>query len=149
VSTGLNEVWKHHRTQEIVRFLITGGLAYLVDVAVFNLLLLGFDVNPVWSKVVSSVFAIAVAFVGSRYYTWRERRSEHPVREYVLFVVFSVIAALLQVGCLWISHHAMGLTSPLADNISSNVIGMAIAMVFRFVTFRTFVFPDKPVPDEA
>ena len=134
---------RHHRVQEVLRFLVTGGAAYLVDVAVFNLLLLGFGVDSVWAKVVSSVFAIAVAFLGSRYYTWRDRRSEHPVREYAVFVVLSVIAALLQVGCLWVSHHLMGLTSPLADNVSSNVIGMALATVFRFLTFRSLVFPDR------
>nr|WP_281373169.1 GtrA family protein [Kineococcus aurantiacus] len=126
-----------------MRFLVTGGLAYLVDVAVFNLLLLGFGVDSVWSKVVSSVVAIAVAFLGSRYYTWRDRRSQNPGREYALFLLLSVIAALLQVACLWVSHHLLGLTSPLADNISSNVVGMAIATVFRFVTFRTLVFPDR------
>ncbi|GAA0307390.1 GtrA family protein [Kineococcus aurantiacus] len=137
------EWWRHHRVQEVLRFLVTGGLAYLVDVAVFNLLLLGFGVDSVWSKVVSSVVAIAVAFLGSRYYTWRDRRSQNPGREYALFLLLSVIAALLQVACLWVSHHLLGLTSPLADNISSNVVGMAIATVFRFVTFRTLVFPDR------
>ena len=138
-----SDLWRHHRVQEVFRFLVTGGAAYLVDVAVFNLLLLVLDVSSVWSKVVSSVFAIAVAFVGSRYYTWRERRSEHPAREYAMFLLLSVVAALLQVACLWVSHHLMGLTSPLADNISSNVVGMAIATVFRFVTFRTLVFPER------
>jgi putative flippase GtrA len=135
--------WRHHRVQELLRFLVTGGAAYVVDVAVFNLLLLGFDVSSLWSKVVSSVFAIAVAFLGSRYYTWRDRRSAHPGREYAMFFLLSVIAALLQVGCLWFSRHVLGLTSPLADNVSSNVVGMAIATVFRFLTFRTLVFPAR------
>ncbi|WP_432483816.1 GtrA family protein [Kineococcus esterisolvens] len=134
---------RHHRVQEVLRFLVTGGAAYLVDVAVFNLLLLVLDVPSLWSKVVSSVVAIAVAFLGSRYYTWRDRRSEHPGREYAMFLLLSVIAALLQVACLWFSRHVLDLTSPLADNISSNVVGMAIATVFRFLTFRSLVFPDR------
>ncbi|MFB9376682.1 GtrA family protein [Kineococcus gynurae] len=139
----MRDLLGHHRVREVGRFLVTGGLAYLADVAVFNLLLLVFDVPSLWAKVVSSIIAIAVAFVGSRYYTWADRRSAHPGREYAMFLLLSVIAALLQIGCLWFSRHVLGLTSPLADNISSNIVGMAIATIFRFLTFRSLVFPAR------
>ena len=132
----------HERVREVGRFLVSGGIAYLADLAVFNLLLFS-GVGSLTSKVVSSVIAIAIAFLGSRYYTWRDRRSEHPGREYAMFFLLSVIAAGLQLLCLAITHHGLGWTSPLADNLSGNVVGMAIAMVFRFVTFRTLVFPDR------
>lgn len=128
---------------EVVRFAVIGLAAYLTDVAVFNLLLLGADVSPGWSKVLSSAVAIAVAFLGSRHYTWRDRRTDSPWREYVKFVVFSVLAAGIQLVCLLISHHLLGLESALADNVSANVVGMALATAFRFWTFRTFVFPEQ------
>jgi len=130
------------RVGEALRFLVTGGAAYLADLLVFNLLLFS-GTGPALAKVVSSVIAIAVAFVGSRYYTWRDRRSEHPVREYAMFLLLSVIAAGLQLLCLVVTHYGLGWTSPLVDNLSSNVVGMAIATVFRFLTFRSLVFPDR------
>ena len=130
------------RVREVLRFLVTGGIAYLADLVIFNVLLFS-GTGSVWSKVVSSVVAIAVAFVGSRYYTWRDRRSEHPGREYAMFVLLSIVAAGLQLLCLTITHYGFGWTSPLADNLSGNVVGMAIAMVFRFLTFRSLVFPDR------
>ena len=43
-----------------------------------------------------------------------------------------------------VSRDLLGLTSPLADNVSANVVGMAIATAFRFWTFRTYVFPVRP-----
>ncbi len=129
------------RRQELLRFGVTGLTAYLSDVAVFNALLLRLDADPRLSKVVSSAVAIAVAFAGSRYYTWRERRSDSPGPEYLLFVLFSVLAAGIQLGCLVYSRTVLGLTDPLADNISANVVGMGLATVFRFYTFRTYVFP--------
>jgi len=135
-------LFSHERFGEVLRFLISGGIAYLADLLVFNVLLFS-GVGSVWSKVVSSVVAIFIAFLGSRYYTWRDRRSEHPGREYALFFLFSALAAGLQLLCLAITHYGFGWTSPLVDNISGNVVGMAIAMVFRFYTFRTFVFPDR------
>jgi putative flippase GtrA len=134
-------VGRSDRLGEVLRFGLTGGVAYVADVAVFNLLLLGADMAPTSSKVLSSVVAIAVAFTGSRWFTWRDRRSDRIGREYALFFVFSALAAAIQYLCLVISHHALGWTSALADNISANVVGMALATVFRFWTFRSFVFP--------
>ncbi|WP_299034390.1 GtrA family protein [uncultured Pseudokineococcus sp.] len=131
---------------EIARFLLTGGAAYAVDLAVFNALILLADVGSLTAKVVSSVFAIAVAFAGSRWFTWRDRRSDRVVREYVLFVVFSVLAAGIQYLCLVLTHEVLGWTSPLVDNLSANVVGMALAMAFRFWTFRTYVFPPTSAP---
>jgi hypothetical protein len=43
-----------------------------------------------------------------------------------------------------ISHDVLGWTSPLADNLSANVVGMGLATAFRFWTFRSFVFPPAP-----
>ena len=39
-------------------------------------------------------------------------------------------------------------TSPLADNISANVVGLFLGMLFRFWSYRTFVFRKHP-EDEA
>lgn len=132
---------------EVVRFAVTGVAAYATDVLVFNLLLLGAELSAPWSKVLSSAAAIAVAFVGSRYFTWRERRTDSPGREYALFLLFSVMAAGLQLGCLLVSRELLGLRGPLADNVSANLVGMALATLFRFWAFRTYVFPPRvPLP---
>jgi putative flippase GtrA len=132
---------RSERLGELVRFGLTGGAAYVADVLVFNVLLLGTGMSPGWSKVLASVVAIAVAFTGSRWFTWRDRRSEHIWREYALFVLFSALAAGIQYLCLVITHDVVGWTSPLADNLSANVVGMALATAFRFWTFRSYVFP--------
>lgn len=141
VSTRRNDRWG-----EVGRFAVTGLAAYATDVIVFNLLLVGAGAGPTTSKVVSSLLAIAVAFAGSRWYTWRHRPRGNVGREYGLFLLASVLAAFIQLACLWVSHYGLGLTSTLADNVSGNVIGMALATVFRFWAFRTWVFPE---PTEA
>lgn len=131
------------RRQELFRFAVIGGVAYATDVVIFNILLVGLELPSAWCKVVSSAAAIAVAFAGSRHYTWRNRRTDAPWREYGLFVLFSVLAAGIQLLCLLVSHELLGLRSALADNLSANVVGMALATIFRFWTFRTYVFPRR------
>ncbi len=139
--------WRLPRpSAELWRFAATGLAAYATDLAVFNALLLGTGMSSAWAKVVSSAAAIAVAFAGSRWFTWRAHRSDAVVREYGLFLLFSVLAALLQLACLGVSRDLLGLRSALADNVSANGVGMALATAFRFWTFRTYVFPARPAP---
>jgi putative flippase GtrA len=128
-------------TGEVSRFAVVGLTAYAVDVAVFNVVLLGLDAGPLVAKVVSSVFAITVAFIGSRWFTWRHRPRGRTGRQYALFFLLSVLAVFIQLGCLVVSNDVLGLTGPVADNISGNIVGMALATVFRFSTFRRYVFP--------
>ena len=131
---------RSERVRELGRFAITGVAAYLVDVAVFNVCLLAIGTGPVTAKVISSVFAITTAFLGSRWYTWADRPRRDPVRQYGRFFVLSVIAVGIQIGTIVISNDVLGFTGPVADNIAGNVVGMGLATAFRFWTFREYVF---------
>jgi putative flippase GtrA len=51
---------------------------------------------------------------------------------------------LISVGVLWVSHYVLGFTSPLADNISANVVGLGLGTLFRFWSYRRWVFPAIP-----
>jgi putative flippase GtrA len=130
--------------REAARFAIVGLAAYGTDLLVFNALLLTARWPSVPAKVAAGLVAVAVAFVGSRWWTWRGRGGPHVVREYAAFLLVSVAAAAIQVGCLVVSREALGLRSALADNLSANVVGMALATAFRFWAFRTVVFPERP-----
>jgi putative flippase GtrA len=126
--------------REVGRFAATGIVAFVVDVAVFNLVLLGLGGGPVTAKIVSSVAAITTAFLGSRYYTWADRPRRDPVRQYALFFLLSVIAAAIQILTIVVANDVLGFTGPVADNVSGNVVGMALATIFRFFSFRRYVF---------
>jgi putative flippase GtrA len=57
-----------------------------------------------------------------------------------LFILFNIIGFGFSVVTLFVSHDLLGLTSRLADNISANVIGLALGTLFRYVTYKRFVF---------
>jgi len=127
---------------ELTRFAVVGAAAYATDVVVFNALRAA-GTAPVGAKVVSSVLAVAVAFAGSRWWTWRDRPSGGIGRQSVLFLLVSALAAGLQLLCLVVSRELLGLRDAVSDNVSANVVGMALATAFRFWAFRTVVFPDE------
>jgi putative flippase GtrA len=104
-----------------------------VDVAVFNLLRVTvlspehLHEGPVVAKIVSTSLAIVVNWVGNRYWTFGPHRRPQALREGFEFVLVSVGGMLIGLACLWVSHYVLGYTSVLADNVSSNVIGLAPA----------------------
>lgn len=130
-------------TREILTFLAVGGTGYVVDVAAFNLLrstgpLAGVD--PAAARTVAVAVAMVVTYAGNRTLTWRGETSGNRRREVGLFVLFNIIGFGFSVVTLVLSHDVLGLTSRLADNVSANVIGLALGTVFRFLTYRRFVF---------
>jgi putative flippase GtrA len=134
---------------EIAKFGIIGMISFVIDVGLFNLLLFGggpFTSKPLTAKVVSVAVATTFAYFGNRFWTFRHRGRTNMGREYVLFFLLNGVAMLIAVGCLAFSHYVLNLDSALADNISANVIGLAMGTLFRFWSYRKWVFP--AVPDD-
>ncbi len=132
------------RLTELVRFGFVGGLAFVVDAGLFNLLRFGpgevLGHKPLTAKVVSVAVATVVAWLGNRYWTFAARRTSNRRREFVAYAVANVVGMAIAVGCLAFSHYVLDLTSPLADNIAANVVGLALGTAFRYLAYRSFVF---------
>lgn len=143
--------------QQIAKFGVVGLVALVVDVGLFNVLRFAGGEGPLYdkplsAKIISVIVATTVAYIGNRIWTFSDRGRTGVAREYILFFVLNGIALLITLSVLWFSHYALGLTSPLADNISANVIGLGLGTLFRFWSYRKWVFPEVPekiVADEA
>ncbi|WP_368498849.1 GtrA family protein [Herbiconiux sp. A18JL235] len=136
---------------EFIRFGLVGGLGFVVDFGVFNLLRLTImdpsvmHGGPVIAKLISTTLAILVNWLGNRFWTFRDRRRADVLRESVEFFAVSIVGMGIGLACLWFSHYVLGFTSVLADNISGNVIGLALGAAFRFVLYRVWVFGEHRV----
>ncbi len=144
-----------HLVHEIAKFGVVGLCALVIDVGLFNLLRFAGGEGPLYdkpltAKVVSVCVATTFAYFGNRYWTFRHRGRTSFHREYLLFFLLNGVGLAISVGCLWFSHYALGLTGPIADNISANVIGLALGTMFRFWSYRRWVFPeDTDAADDA
>lgn len=129
---------------EFAKFGTVGLSALVVDIGLFNFLLYAGPLQgkPLTAKAVSVAVATTFAYLGNRFWTFKHRGGTSRTKEYLLFFGLNGVAMLIAMGCLWISHYALGFTSPLADNISANVIGLGLGTLFRFWSYRKFVFPE-------
>ena len=136
---------------ELGKFGVVGATCYVVDVVVFNVCLVALDLSWFPSLVTSTLVAATFAFVGNRYWTWRDRERTALHREYGLYFGFNLVGLMISAGVLWFSHDLLGhvwtaLQTPLADNISGKIIGVGLASIFRFWAYRRFVFKPAIAP---
>ncbi|WP_151524447.1 GtrA family protein [Serinicoccus kebangsaanensis] len=133
---------------ELAKFGTVGALAFVVDTALYNVLVFGVPgvlagpmaESPLWGKVVATSVATVFSWVGNRLWTFRHRRSEPVAHEFGLFVVFNALGLLIALSCLGFSRYLLGLESQLADNIAGNGVGLVLGTLFRFWAYRRFVF---------
>lgn len=141
------------RLVELLRFGSVGLVAFVVDLGLFNLLRFGpgelLGEKPLTAKVVSVSVATVVAWLGNRYWTFAHARTQDHGRELVAFALANVGGMLVAVGCLAFSHYVLGLTSPLADNIAANGVGLVLGTAFRYVAYRHWVFTGSAVGTAA
>ncbi|MBR8741739.1 GtrA family protein [Nocardiopsis sp. MG754419] len=129
---------------EVGKFGSVGAVAYVVQVAVTNLVWAVTDVSLLVGQMIGASCAIAVAFVGNRFWTFADRARTGYGRETFLFLVMNGVGMLIQVGCLGFAVYVLGLEGRLASNIAGNVVGVGLGTLFRFFSYRAWVFPTRP-----
>lgn len=133
-----------HLVHEAAKFGTVGAVAYVVQLTTTNLLWSALDAPALVGQAVGTVIATLVAFAGNRYWTFGHRARTGLGREYALFFIMNGVGLLIQLACLWAAVYGLGLDGPLARNIAGNVIGVGLGSLFRFWSYRTWVFPAAP-----
>ncbi|MET7616418.1 GtrA family protein [Streptomyces sp. NPDC005408] len=123
---------------ELSSFVLVGGCAYGADLGVFLWLRGPGGWEPLSAKALSFLAGCTVAYLGNALGTYRRRCVG--LREYAAFFGVNLAGALVQLLCLAVSHHGLGLTSARADTVSGLGVGMFLATCLRFWGTRTLVF---------
>lgn len=129
-----------------LKFGVVGLIGYFIDVGIFNALRLGavgddhFFQGPIGAKIVSVTIATLVTWFGNRYWTFREHRRQNFMLELLEFGAIAVVGLGISLIPLYISHYVLGFDNLVADNISTNVIGLFFATAFRFLMYRYWVY---------
>jgi putative flippase GtrA len=138
---------------EIFKFLVVGGLGTVIDLGGAAVLHGTYHFEPLAAKAVSVTLATVFTYVGSRFWTFKERENQSVRREAVLFFVLNVVGLLIAEAVIGLVTYVMGLRGPLEYNAAS-FIGTGLGTIFRFWAYRKWVFlaPDgasapPPVPN--
>ncbi|WP_431904287.1 GtrA family protein [Micromonospora carbonacea] len=144
----LPERWQKF-IHEALKFGVVGGINTAINYAVFNALALTvFRDGQLKATVVATIVATITSYLMNRHWTYRDRPKSALRREYALFFLFNATGLLIELGVLAAAKYGLGMTSLLALNVAKTG-GVLLATLFRFWSYRTFVFQPAPAEPAA
>jgi putative flippase GtrA len=149
-----------HLVPELLKFGAVGGIGAVIDLGGAAVLHGKYHVGPLEAKAISTIIAMVVTYLGSRFWTFKHRENQALGREATLFIVLNLVGLVIAEAVIALVTYGFGRHSQLEYNAAS-VIGTGLATVFRYFAYRKWVFtapaeqpvlapsaPDlAPVPD--
>ncbi|MFF0445499.1 GtrA family protein [Streptomyces sp. NPDC004609] len=132
--------------REVAKFGAVGGAGVFVNLAVFNLVRATTEIPVVRASLVANAVAIVFNYLGYRYFTYRDRDKSGRTRELTLFLLFSMVGLVIENGILYAATYGFGWDSTLQSNFFK-FFGIGVATLFRFWSYRTWVFQALPAPE--
>ncbi len=132
---------------ESAKFAVIGVAGVFITNAVYDLLYVHLGLGPVTSTTLATIVATVASYLGNRYWSFRHRQRAGVAREIVVFAVLNGIGLLIQDAAVAFNYYVLGLGhDKLAGFIALNT-GIVLATVFRFWSYRHFVWVAPPGSD--
>jgi putative flippase GtrA len=139
-----------HLAPEALAFAAIGAANTLLYMAITWVAL---PIGAVKASILATVITTTLAYLANRYWTYRHHTRSALRREYTLFFGFNLAGMVIQSGAVAIGKYGFGLTEEHDEILFMGVtlVGIAIATVFRFWAYRTFVFlkPQQPAEEHT
>jgi putative flippase GtrA len=134
--------------KELGAFGVVGAVCFAIDLGVFQLLYAQAGAPAVTAKLVSTLVAMTLAYLGHRYWSFSHRARTRLRREYLLFAVVNGVTLLQGLAIVWAVSHPLGQESALVLQVA-NVSSIALGTVIRYLAYRRWVFPAHDAPAAA
>ena len=132
--------------QPFIKFLLTGGVAFIVDISAFAICLDLLQLDPYRSRIVSYILAVLVTWIGNRFFSFANRNlhyKDHLFIKYVVSVGISffinfLIYKLSLLTLLSLLHTNLQISAYLAFLCSN-----AVSLVINYLLFSQWVFREQ------
>jgi len=125
------------------------GVGGLIITNVGYALLHSHGVGPVSSATIATIVATIVAYIGNRYWSFRHRERTSVPREGLIFVVLNGIGLLIQDAVVAFNSYVLHLEHHKVAEFLALNIGIGLATIFRFWSYRKFVWRLAPTDDSG
>lgn len=119
---------------QILKFGVVGVLAFLIDYGVMILLTECFHVYYLLSALISFIVSVIFNYIASMRYVFVGKEEMSKTREFLIFVILSVIGLGINELFMWLIVDKGNL-----HYMISKIIVTAIVMVWNFVTRKIFL----------
>ena len=123
---------------QIMKFGVVGVIATVIDFGVMNLLHYGLHLDILIANTSGFVISLIFNYLASMKYVFAHKEGMSRRREFIVFVVLSVIGLALNDGIVLALNAQLGFEANIAK-----VCATAIVMVYNFVTRKIFLEGDE------
>lgn len=130
---------------QLTRFFVVGSAITALDVTVFTTAYLfvpqSCELNSTFAKLLSLVCLIPVAFFLHRRFTFQSQKIKGPIRQ-IRFTALNFIAFAISLVPFWLLDTFYPSLESVTIASLLNLIVIASVAIFRFVSYKTFVWPE-------
>lgn len=136
------------RLKELGAFGIVGGIAFVIDVGLFQVLYGYLDVGAVTSKTLATLVSMTVAFLGHRNWAFAHRDKTTIRRSFTLFTLINLGTLVLGAAIIWFVRYPLDQERLLIIQIA-NIGSIGLNSIVRYLAYRRWVFPALARDDAA
>ena len=136
---------KNDLFQQIFKFGIVGGIATVIDLGIYALLVTvpeelakTIEYIPIIDPLIGNVIAFSISVIynykASVKWVFHVNEEKSKKKMFVEFMIFSTIGLLLTTLLLWVGINILG-----QNKILVKIVATAIVMVFNFITRKLFL----------
>lgn len=126
-----------NKYEEVIGYLIFGGLTTVVNIIVFYLFDSIFDVHYLVANAIAIVVSILFAFFTNKKYVFKSSTPTVQLwlKEFSLFVSFRLLSAVFDMGSMWLLVDGLNLNANVAK-----IITQFIVVVLNYAFSKFFIF---------
>lgn len=134
---------------EAAKFGVVGIVGVFITNGGYALLHNTFGLGPVTSTTIATIVATAVSYVANRYWSFRHRERTTVAREGVIFFILNGIGLLIQDAVVAFNYYILSNGNNKAAEFIALNVGIALATLFRFWSYRKWVWAEPADGAEA
>lgn len=119
---------------QIMKFGVVGGLAFVIDYVTLIICKEVFGLNVLVSAAIAFTVSVVANYILSVKWVFDVDQSKSKQKNFILFIVFSVIGLILTEIIMWFGTDIVKISYLIVK-----IVATAIVMVFNFITRKLFL----------
>lgn len=119
---------------QLMKFGVVGGIAFLIDYGLMVALTELCGINYLISATISFTVSVVFNYFASMRYVFRHKEGMSRRREFIIFVVLSIIGLGINNILMWLGTSLLGITY-----LITKIFATAAVTIYNFITRKIFL----------
>lgn len=124
----------YKKYEEVINYLIVGGMTTLVSIGVYALFTKCFHINYMIANVISWIISVLFAYITNRIFVFKSKNDNILIEIYQFFK-YRIFSFLIEIFLMYVFVELINI-----DDMISKVIVQIIVIILNYVFSKLFVF---------